>query len=360
MTTSTNLDVARGIVPKIAVSTVMNRSRGSVSVVIPTHNCARYIGGALQSVARQSYSDLEIIVVDDRSTDETRAAITSSGVPCTYVKNLRSPGPAGARNHGILQSKGEYIAFLDADDAWLPNKLAVQIAAMQSDPKLVALGGVMIPWDSSAIDVNPTPAVCTYAFDDMLLKNRLGTPTVICRRESLVSVGMFDESMSISEDYELWLRLCWIGTVGRIAMPMARFRQRTDGLSAGDRDRTFALDWEFTRSLAFRYPDVPGIQRLVNQGLSSRLLERAIELCDEEKRYGAAFSAAVNSIWNWPWTHPCQPQYRFTRLRRIRRILLNMLISLRRRPVENVDLEQRQSPDFDNINENSMGVPSHE
>ncbi|MDV6029932.1 MAG: glycosyltransferase [Phycisphaera sp. RhM] len=319
------IEPAQSIATAETTSSTTRHHPGRVSVIIPTYNCARYINDALQSVATQAYDDLEIVVVDDGSSDDTRAVVARSGVPCTYVTNERPKGPAGARNHGICLSSGQYIAFLDADDAWLPNKLALQIAALETDPRLLALGSIMIPWDSTPSHVDPPATVRRYSFSEMILRNRLGTPTVVCRRDALSKVGLFDEAMNIAEDYELWLRLSRIGAVGRLETPLARFRQRPDGASAGNRDRTFDLDMRFARSLANRYPDVPGIRRLVKQGLSAREFERAIELCDVEKRYWQALRATANSIRNWPWTHPLGLGRPLTRLRRVRRIVLNAL-----------------------------------
>lgn len=309
----------------VAIESTVWPVRGRVSVVIPTYNCARYIGDALKSVSMQSYDDCEIIVVDDGSDDGTADVVEKSTVPCTYVSNARKKGPAGARNHGIKVSTGQFIAFLDADDAWLPNKLAVQVAVLRSDPQLMALGGWMIPWDDEESGVPEHSTVRRYSFSEMVVRNRLATPTVICRRDAIEAVGLFDEELSISEDYELWLRLAKYGTVGRIETALARFRQRADGLSAGNPDRTFALDMQFTRSLPTRYAGVPGIRRLVKKGLSARELERAIELCDVQQRYWDAFRATVKSVWHWPWNNAHSQGAPLTRLRRVRRIASDAL-----------------------------------
>lgn len=296
-----------------------------VSVVIPTYNCARYIGDALKSVAMQSYSDIEIVVVDDGSDDKTQDAIAASGVSCRYVLNERKKGPSGARNQGIEMCSGQFIAFLDADDGWLPNKLAVQIPALQADATLSALGGRMVPWEGDAVDARFDSEIRRYSFDEMIVRNRLCTPTVVVRRDAIDRVGWFDEDLKLSEDFELWLRLSKNGTVARVETPLARFRQRSEGLSAGNRDRTFALDIRFTRSLIDRYKDVPNISRLVKQGIAAREFERAIELCDVEMRYRDAFIATVNSIRSWPWNNPITPDHPLTRLRRLRRIALNAM-----------------------------------
>ncbi|QDV40950.1 UDP-Glc:alpha-D-GlcNAc-diphosphoundecaprenol beta-1,3-glucosyltransferase WfgD [Stieleria neptunia] len=322
---SDHAEAAAAITPNWTASSTQRHRPGRVSVIIPTYNCARYLVDALRSVAMQSYDDLEIVVIDDGSTDQTREIVARCGVPCTYLMNGRHKGPAGARNHGICSSSGQYIAFLDADDAWLPSKLALQVAALQTDPRLLAIGSIMIPWDSTPSCIDQTTTLRRYSFAEMVVRNRLGTPTVVCRRDALRTVGLFDETMDISEDYELWLRLSRIGTVGRLETPLARFRQRSDGASAGNRDRTFDLDMRFTRSLPNRYADVPGIRRFVKQGLAAREFERAIELCDVEKRYGEALRATVNSIGNWPWPHPLGLGRPLARLRRVRRIVLDAL-----------------------------------
>ena len=305
-------------------------AHSSVSVIIPTFNCGPYIGGALKSVAAQNYRDLEIIVVDDRSTDDTFEMVTASGIPCRYVRNEGVQGPAGARNFGIRQSEATYLAFLDADDQWLPHKLERQIQELDADHSLLAIGGQMIPWDSTLPKTNDDRPgsqllVQKFSFAEMVVKNRLATPTVVCRRDAVTTAGGFDESMHISEDYDLWLRLSRVGSVGRLETPMAIFRQRSDGASAGDRDHTYLRDLEFAQSLTEQYQSVPQIRRWVHKGIAARALDRAIELCDVEHRYRDAFSATVKSIWNWPWTDPLCPRRPFTRCRRVRRIILNAM-----------------------------------
>ena len=305
-------------------------SRSSVSVIIPAFNCARYIGGALESVAAQNYGDLEIIVVDDRSTDDIHEVIVESGIPCRYICNEGARGPAGARNFGIEQSRATYLAFLDADDQWLPYKLERQIQELDADHGLLAISGQMIPWGSklpATTDKRATSelVVQKFNFADLVVSNRLATPTVVCRRDAVKMAGGFDESMRISEDYDLWLRLSRVGPVGRLEIPMAIFRQRPDGTSAGNRDLTYLRDLEFAQSLTNQYKAVPQIRRLVRKGIAARALERAIELCDIEHRYRDAFFETVKSIWNWPWADPLCASRPFTRCRRVRRIVLNAM-----------------------------------
>lgn len=104
-----------------------------VSVVIPSYECGKYIGGALRSVREQEYPNTEVIVVDDGSSDDTKQVVAVCDPRVIYVRQERS-GPASARNTGILASRGDYIAFLDADDEWLPGKTWRQVAVFRQQP----------------------------------------------------------------------------------------------------------------------------------------------------------------------------------------------------------------------------------
>jgi glycosyltransferase involved in cell wall biosynthesis len=106
-----------------------------VSVIVPTYNYAEFIGEAIKSVLDQTIQDFEILVIDDGSTDNTKEVVLSFGDKVRYFYQSQQ-GPAKARNKGIVESKGEYIAFLDADDVWLPSKLEKQVNLFRSNPKL--------------------------------------------------------------------------------------------------------------------------------------------------------------------------------------------------------------------------------
>ena len=155
-----------------------------VSVIIPAYNGARWNPEALDSVARQTYPAIETIVVDDASTDETETAVRSHPLLCTYLRNPTNSGTSATRNRGIRASSGEYVAFLDQDDVWFPDKLSVQVALLESDHSIVAVGcqlpelvGQLIPGGQDEKATDGTPAVGRYNFVEMILKNRLGTPS---------------------------------------------------------------------------------------------------------------------------------------------------------------------------------------
>jgi glycosyltransferase involved in cell wall biosynthesis len=182
-----------------------------VSVVIPTFNSAGFLVQAIQSVLAQTYQDFEIIVVDDASTDNTESAIQRFGNRVSYIRQ-ESGGPSAARNRGILQSRGELIAFLDADDLWRPTKLARQVEymAQHSEAVLVYTDFTRGPEPGSNNQSrlqafqqrNPVSA-----FQGLLLENFIATSTVMVRRSALATSGLFDPALRGSEDLDLWLRL---------------------------------------------------------------------------------------------------------------------------------------------------------
>lgn len=185
-----------------------------VSVIIPTYNCSRYIGAALQSVLDQDFQDFEIFVVDDGSTDNTREIvkfITDCRLKYLYQENK---GPASARNTGINASDSKYLAFLDADDVFLSHKLATQVAAMEEEPNLGLLAGGYYRVDENG--------ELHSAFIPSSLYSRLNLLTlvhacpivpnaVLVRRDWVVRVGLFDEQLRPQEDWDLWLRLALEG-----------------------------------------------------------------------------------------------------------------------------------------------------
>lgn len=172
------------------------------SVIIPAYNAAGLVSRAIQSALSQTYPVLEIIVVDDGSSDATAevAARTGPGVAVIQQKNA---GPAAARNTGAAVAKGDWLAFLDADDAWLPNKLAVQVGETEGERT-----GVV-----HAREAPDVTADYVITFDTLWRRNQLINSATIVRKSAFQQVGGFDEDRSLIsvEDYNLWLRLAAAG-----------------------------------------------------------------------------------------------------------------------------------------------------
>lgn len=300
--------------------------RPLISVVIPAYNAEGFIADALASVIAQDYPNTETIVVDDASTDATEEVVRNHPLRCHYVRNSANLGPSASRNRGIREATGRYVAFLDADDAWLPGKLALQVALLESDEYLTAVGAIMLPWETAA-STGPFPPnveVERFSFADMVLQNRLATPTVIAPRAALLKAGLYNETLHMSEDYDLWLRLVRLGTVARLTVPLARYRSRPDGLSAGNRDRTYALSRQYIETIATQYKDYPGIRQLVRRARSAHALDDSIEQLGQS-RHARALQRLVESFLVWPWNDPTGAGRRFIRVRRARTTLRGLM-----------------------------------
>jgi glycosyltransferase involved in cell wall biosynthesis len=207
-----------------------------VSVVVPVFNAAAYIAGALRSVFAQTFTDFEVIVVDDGSDDHaalTRALAEFDG----RIHYFRQPnsGPAKARNTGVAKATGELVAFLDADDEWLPEKLARQVKYFQDHPDTGLLHAAVVDGTpDSAIGGPPRHAFCELFHTDFFIR----TLTVMMPRRVFTEAGGFDERREIHvEDWDLWLRIAARYPIGYVAEPLAYHRR--GGLMSSQIDRTY-------------------------------------------------------------------------------------------------------------------------
>ena len=187
----------------------------TVSVIVPTHNMGHFLGSALQSVLSQSYRDFEIIVVDDGSTDNTSEVLARYSldaiIRCLHQENR---GPSAARNAGIKAARGRYIAFLDADDMWLPGKLDRQVAAMRQHPEATVvycrfrymdLHGNLLPCSTDWVLERTRETL----YEELMYRNVISgsDSAVLVRSSHLMEVGLFDEYLPTCEDQDLWRRL---------------------------------------------------------------------------------------------------------------------------------------------------------
>jgi glycosyltransferase involved in cell wall biosynthesis len=172
-----------------------------ISVIIPAYNAAKYVGRAIESALAQTYPPLEVLVVDDGSTDDTARVVAQYPSPVRLLRQSNA-GPGAARNHAAREAQGEWLALLDADDSWLPEKLERQIPnTRQSSVGMVAY--------YSDRKVCPRPMPSRIDFDVLWRCNNLTTSTALLRRAAFEAVGGFDEDRDLIsvEDYNLWLRL---------------------------------------------------------------------------------------------------------------------------------------------------------
>lgn len=197
-----------------------------VSVVIVTYNKEDTLASAIESVLRQTFQDFEILVVDDGSTDGTSQIVGSFGSKVRYLPK-QNGGTGSARNLGIREARSPFVAFLDGDDLWLPNKLELQMAAFEREPEILAV-------QCGAYCVNPCLEVleertCTPIRDtllDFLLFNNLPAfaSAVVVRRNTLLALGGFGEDLVILSDWDMACRLARAGTLRSVSELLVLYR----------------------------------------------------------------------------------------------------------------------------------------
>lgn len=180
----------------------------TVSIIIPTYNRAGMLTEAIDSVLGQDFTDFELIVVDDGSTDDTPQILKAYGSKIRVIRQ-RHQGVSAARNQGITAATGRFIAFLDSDDLWLPGKLTSQIDFFQNTPDALICQTEEI-WIRNGIRVNPKERHRKYSgmiFEQSLALCLVSPSAVMARRGLFDRFGLFDENLPACEDYDMWLRV---------------------------------------------------------------------------------------------------------------------------------------------------------
>ncbi|WP_349370899.1 glycosyltransferase family A protein [Salinarimonas sp.] len=230
--------------PPVADRTALACAEPVVSVIVPTYNRARTLARALDGALAQTYRHLEVIVVDDASTDATEALVRSrTDTRLRYLRQPANAGVAAARNRGVREARGSLLAFLDSDDAWMPRKLERQVALSRRRPDRVGLfyTGLAVE-EANGVSTTWTPRARGDVWRDMLHTNvvHFGTSSTLVRREALEAVGLFDESLPANEDYDLWLRIARFYEFDFVPDPLTAYRNAGgDGGPDERRSRNF-------------------------------------------------------------------------------------------------------------------------
>ncbi len=241
-----------------------------VSVIIPTYNRAHLIAEAIDSVLAQTYRDFELIVVDDASTDRTRDVLEGYGDRIRVIARGANGGAGAARNDGIRESVGEFIAFLDADDLYLPTRLEAAVKFLDEHAEYGASYAEMLfvypnGERPERLYVASKGGGCSGdIFDAVLRQGVISTQTVTIRRGVLDRVGTFDETLPSGQDWDLWWRLARATRIGYIDELACVYRVTPDGLSrSGVRA---AASWvRRDRKALATFPDLtPSQRRLLN------------------------------------------------------------------------------------------------
>lgn len=208
-------------------------------MIIPAYNAAAYLEEAVESAVRQAYAPVEIVVVDDGSTDATPEILHSYRTAGKIIHIRQdNKGLAAARNAGIRASSGEYVAFLDADDLFLPEKIALQAAYLDAHPACdVSYCGLWHFYEDDPdrlLQLDYEYPSGDAVFPALLRKNFVNPLSVVMRRTAFERFGMFDETFRRSEDWELWVRLAHQGArFDYLPERLAKYRMRRGSMSYG-------------------------------------------------------------------------------------------------------------------------------
>ena len=282
---------------------------GLVSVVIPTYNYAHFVVGAVESALAQTYTDREVLVVDDGSTDDTRDRLDPFEGRIRYI-HQENRGLSAARNTGIRAARGALIAFLDSDDLWHPEKLAVQARYLEGHPEVALLASGHLDMHASHVGrvdwprIDGTRAIEAHAisFEELVIGSRFGACGVVARRWCFDEVGLFDETLRSAEDLDMWIRIASRFPVAKMDVPLWVYRHH----GASMHRVTARMELNTLRMIGnvFDGPDPlsrsPSLRR---KALAHIAINLAFGYRDAHA-YGAALSRIVRSLLIWPFPYP--------------------------------------------------------
>jgi glycosyltransferase involved in cell wall biosynthesis len=273
----------------------------SISVVIPSYNCGRFLNEAIESALAQTLPPTEIVVIDDGSTDDTRDRVDRYAGQVRYI-HQENQGVSAARNTGIRHAACDLVAFLDADDVWHPRKLEIQVPVLEGEPELGFVGAREYDWPA---DNHPTlpdrmPVIQRIPWRDLVVKNYFATSALLVRREVLERAGPFDVTLQGPEDYDMWLRMAEIAPGANLDFPLSGYREVPGSISK----HTVRMQ--------------NGMRRILRKldGRNAwkgdwRLRRKAYSYCDYSCAYmfgaagchGRALGNAVRSLAGYPWPY---------------------------------------------------------
>jgi hypothetical protein len=268
-----------------------------VSVIIPTYNSEKYICKAIDSVLMQTYKDFEIIVIDDGSSDNTKDILSKYNGKIRYLYE-DNKGASAARNLGIKESRGEYVAFLDADDIWLADKLKLQVDAINTDPQIALVctdaesfneqgivkttffttadpdrllkRGYYIRHKIAQRKINDLYQFKGNFYKELISRNFILTSSVLMRKTCFDKIGYFNSEFHVTQDYDLWLRAAMHFPFLYINKVTFRYRLRDDSLSGKLSIREYTYLKQCGKILERHLEDCPAsykktIKRLISE-----------------------------------------------------------------------------------------------
>lgn len=227
-----------------------NDLQPKVSVVMPCYNNAPYVRQAVDSILQQDYPNIELIVVDDGSNDNSLEVLASYGERIKVVSQPNQ-GPAAARNNGIRHATGDYIAFLDSDDLWLQGKLSAQLEFLKINPDFIACFCSWSVWDGNSIPEFNLPTAeqrlelqqdkSGWLYLPLLDDSVIHTISVVIKKQIVDKVGFFNEEFRAGEDHDYWLRLSRVGKIAKLKTTYALYRANPQSTTNKVHAKNFSL-----------------------------------------------------------------------------------------------------------------------
>lgn len=282
-----------------------------VSVIIPTYNRAEIICETIENVFKQTYANLEVVVVDDGSKDDTRERLKPYGDRVKYIYQ-ENAGPAAARNHGVSMCSGEIVAFQDSDDTWHSSKIERQVSVLERAGKEIvcclcnsdvkgAQGHILYSFDRVKLKSSLTEGIWLNPLEVLSTRFVLFNQAVAIRRDVFLSTGGFDESFRIMEDVEFQLRLALCGPWSFISAPLATREERFSTSLSKEGNAGVLLGYELQiREKMFKYVDgdpcFAFAKRIVKNELKrARRQHRAFDL-KQKGSAGAVVGRALGEV----------------------------------------------------------------
>lgn len=263
-----------------------------VSVVIPAYNAMTYLPDTLNSVLQQTFSSFEVLIIDDGSTDHIQAWVAQN-ITDSRVKLIAqaNQGLSAARNTGIANAQGEYIAFLDADDLWEPTKLEVQVHYLDNNSAV----GLVYNW-IGVIDAEGKPTGRVWGgniegnvLEEILQRNIIDCPSVLVRRKCFDELGVFDTMLRSVEDWDMWIRIATRYPFAVTKEPLVYYRQHASNMSKNWR----VMEQAFHQVIEKSFQSVPSqLQYLRNNSLGYAnlcLAWKALQSKDRDAQLASKF-----------------------------------------------------------------------
>jgi glycosyltransferase involved in cell wall biosynthesis len=287
-------------------------------VIIPSYNYGGFVTDAVDSVLGQTYRNIETIVIDDGSEDDTAQRIAQYGNRIRY-HHQQNQGLSAARNRGIRLATGEWVAFLDADDVWHPQKLQLQVAAVLANPDIVLLGaqGRAIVGEAPRLvpELPDTPLVRRLRLRDFLVGTPFGPSSMLIRRDCFEEVGLFDVRLRSVEDRDMCIRVAARHASGRVDA-VSWFYREHDGQMSRNAHRVYENYVRVLDNFFATHPEFAGLRRVAT-AFMYRDSSIAFSMQNDRR---LAIRLMFNSLATWPL--PLTRRSRGERVRILTRLLI--------------------------------------